>query len=59
MATTRKARHRQAFRYGKRIQRWPGITFPPSVTIAYAHNIDPLIFPLMSRRQWKRKTEYT
>lgn len=57
--TTRKARYRQALRYGRRIETWPGIIFPPSVTIAYAHNIEPLIFPLMSRRQWKKKPEYT
>lgn len=53
--TSKKARYRRALRYGKRIQHIRGIVFPPSVTIAYAHNIDPALFPLMSRREWTRK----
>lgn len=54
-----KARYRKALRYGKRIEHIRGIVFPPSVTIAYAHNLAPQVFPLMSRRHWKRLHVYT
>lgn len=53
MATSKKARYRKALRYGKRIQYWPGIVLPPSVVIAYAHDISPTVFPLLSRNQWR------
>jgi len=51
--TSKKARYRKALRYGQRIQHWPGVVFPPSVTIAYAHRIKPQWFTLRSRREWK------
>lgn len=53
--TAKKQRHRQALRYGQRIQGTPGIVFPPSVTISYAHRLDPKLFPLASRRSWKKR----
>jgi hypothetical protein len=57
MTTSMNARYRRALRYGKRIRHIPGIVFPPSVTIAYAHNINPVLFPLMSRRAWTKKAK--
>lgn len=54
MTTTRKHRYRQALRYGAHIRDIPGMVFPPSVTIAYAHKFAPNYFPLMSRREWTR-----
>lgn len=58
MTTSMKARYRRALRYGQRLHRMsPGIVFPPSVTIAYAHSVDPKLFPLKSRRVWTRKAK--
>jgi hypothetical protein len=53
--TSRKARARQALRWGKHYEHITGIVFPPSVTIAYANNTAPDMFPLLSRREWRRK----
>jgi hypothetical protein len=55
VTTSKKARYRQALRYGRRIRRTPGVVLPPSVTIARAHRIAPAYFKLMSRREWTRK----
>lgn len=63
--TSRKQRARKAIRYGLHLQTRTetqngGIIFPPSVTIAYAHHrINKTVFPLMSRRQWKKMKAYT
>lgn len=59
MTTTKKARYRQALRYGRRLERRPeirvgGLVLPPSCSIAYAHHMNPHYNPLRSRREWKR-----